>query len=235
MKKLVCLIICLFSLLFIMPLSVLAEENNNDFSDVEDNEIVDEGTIIKFNYYPNGSLSKEKELTFEWISTAKMENLLIKVFNPNLNQYVLVFDMSWDLLSEENTFDVEFEIINEPVDDPLTPDVDETINKLWEYKLTFVLAKDSYGLLKFKFSYTCGEKEYDNLFYLPNVVYPSVIVPPTNDKDENDNDKKQDQEGYFTTSNALIAAIFATICSVIGTLLIIFSSQYKKSDDEVLK
>ena len=232
MKKFIYLILVMFLIAFMLPLTISASDDNiiND----ESNEVFDESKIIKFNYYPSGTLSKERALTFEWISKSKMEDLSILVYNPNLNKYIEVFNMSWDLTDLENTFDVEFQIINEPIDDPLTPDIDETLNQLWEYKLTFVLAKDTYGLLKFKFIYTCDEIQYDNLFYLPNVVYPSVVVPPTNEKDD-DQDNDNENDSYFTTSNALIAAIFATIFSVIGTLLIIFSSQYKKSSDEVLK
>lgn len=245
MKKLIyCLVIVLLMVL-ILPLNVKAEElvedNSSSNEEVNDNntsqdEIINDSTIIKFDYYPGGSLSKERELTFEWISIEKMDTLSILVFNPNLKNYVEVFDLSWDLEDVDSTFDVKFEIIDEPIDDPLTPDIDETKDKLWEYKLTFKLAKDTYGLLKFKFIYTCGLDEYENLFYLPNVVYPSVVVPPTPPKpDDNKTDEKDDNDGYFTTSNALIAAIFATICSVVGTLLIIFSSQHRKFYDEVIK
>ncbi len=245
MKKLMyCLVIVLLMVL-VLPLSVKAEElvvdNSSSNLEVSDNnanpdEVINDSTIIKFDYYPGGSLSKERELTFEWISTEKMDTLSILVYNPNLKNYVEVFDLSWDFEDVESTFDVKFEIINEPIDDPLTPDIDETKDKLWEYKLTFKLAKDTYGLLKFMFIYTCELESYENLFYLPNVVYPSVVVPPTPPKQDDDKtDDLDDNEGYFTTSNALIAAIFATICSVVGTLLIIFSSQYRKFYDEVLK
>ena len=240
MKKFIYLVIVFFMLIS-LPINVLANEENNstneDSSNTETEEVVVDSTIIKFDYYPGGSLSKERELTFEWISIEKMENLLISVYNPNLKKYVDVFDITWDLEAVDSTFDVEFEIVNEPIDDPLTPDVDETIDALWEYKLTFVLAKDTYGLLKFKFVYDCESVSYENLFYLPNVVYPSVVVPPTQQNPDtgSNNNNDNDKDKYFTTSNALIAAILATICSVIGTLLIVFSSQYRKLDDEVLK
>ena len=239
MKKFVYLII-VFIMFFTAGVNVLASENNNDDnSNDSTEEVVLDSTIIKFDYYPGGSLSKERELTFEWISVDKMENLLICVYSPNLKKYIDVFDINWDLEDVNSTFDVKFEIIDEPLDDPLTPDVDETHDALWKYKLTFKLAKDTYGLLKFKFIYECETIQYENLFYLPNVVYPSVVVPPTpqnpdNNNDKNDEDKDND-DVYFTTSNALIAAIVATICSVIGTLLIIFSSQHRKLDDEELK
>ena len=239
MKKFVYLII-VFIMFFTAGVNVLASEINNDNnSNDSTEEVVLDSTIVKFDYYPGGSLSKERELTFEWISVDKMENLLICVYSPNLKKYIDVFDINWDLEDVNSTFDVKFEIIDEPLDDPLTPDVDETKDALWKYKLTFKLAKDTYGLLKFKFIYECESIQYENLFYLPNVVYPSVVVPPTpqnpdNNNDKNDNDK-DNNDVYFTTSNALIAAIVATICSVIGTLLIIFSSQHRKLDDEELK
>ena len=241
MKKFIFSILMMFLMVCLLPFSVKAEENNNDNNQ---DEIVIDTTIIKFDYYPGGTLAKERELTFEWISTNKMENLLICLYNPNTYVYVDIFDINWDLNDEEMEYDVEFEIIDEPIDDPLTTDIDESKDKLWEYKLTFKIAKDTYGLLKFKFIYDCEGSSYENLFYLPNVVYPSVIVPPTpptsddNDGSSNSSDNNNDNDdnkGYFTTSNALIAAIFATICSVIGTLLIIFSSQYRKIDDEELK
>ena len=240
MKKFIFSILIMFLLVCLLPFSVQAEENNNN-----QDEIVIDTTIIKFDYYPGGTLAKERELTFEWISTNKMENLLICLYNPNTYVYVDIFDINWDLTDEELEYDVEFEIIDEPIDDPLTTDIDESKDKLWEYKLTFKIAKDTYGLLKFRFIYDCEGSSYENLFYLPNVVYPSVIVPPTppasndgssgSDNNNNNNNDNDDNIGYFTTSNALIAAIFATICSVIGTLLIIFSSQYRKIDDEELK
>lgn len=244
MKKFIFSILMMFLLVILLPFGVKAEENNSDNNnDNNQDEIVIDTTIIKFDYYPGGTLAKERELTFEWISTNKMENLLICLYNPNTYVYVDIFDINWDLNDEELEYDVEFEIINEPIDDPLTTDIDESKDKLWEYKLTFKIAKDTYGLLKFKFIYECNETTYENLFYLPNVVYPSVIVPPTPPTvDENNgsssgdnNNDNDDNKGYFTTSNALIAAIFATLCSVIGTLLIIFSSQYRKIDDEELK
>lgn len=243
MKKLVYLI-TLFMMLFTLSFNVLASEDssvdNENILDDENKEVVYDSTIIKFDYYPGGSLLKERELTFEWISIEKMENLLISVFNPNLKKYVDVFDITWDLEAVDSTFDVDFKIVNEPKDDPLTPDIDETIDSLWEYKLTFKLAKDTYGLLKFKFVYDCEGISYENLFYLPNVVYPSVVVPPVqqdpnNDPNNNNNNNNDNNDSYFTTSNALIAAILATICSVIGTLLIIFSSQFRKLDDEDIK
>lgn len=249
MKKFIFSILIMFLMVFLLPFSVQAEENNsennnNDNSDNNQEEIVIDTTIIKFDYYPGGTLAKERELTFEWISTEKMENLVISLYNPYTYVYVDIFDINWDLTDEDAEYDVKFEIIDEPIDDPITTDVDESKDKLWEYKLTFKIAKDTYGLLKFKFIYDCEEKSFENLFYLPNVVYPSVIVPPTpptsddNNSGSNSNDSNNDNDdnkGYFTTSNALIAAIFATICSVVGTLLIIFSSQYRKIDDEELK
>lgn len=239
MKKFLFSIIVVFLMVCLIPFNVQAEENKEEVTD----EVIKDSTIIKFDYYPGGTLSKERELTFEWISIEKMENLIIRLYNPNTFSYVDVFDLNWDLTDENLKFTGKFEIINEPIDDPLTPDVDETKDKLWEYKLTFKLAKDTYGLLKFMFVYECGEDSYENLFYLPNVVYPSVVVPPTppasddNNSDGNNNSNNNDDNNdrYFTTSNALIAAIFATLCSVVGTLLIIFSSQYRKFDDEELK
>ena len=234
MKKYIYSLLVLLFMVCLLPFTVRAEENN-DLSNNTPKEVLD-STIIKFDYYPGGTLSKDRELTFEWISVEKMDSLVISLYNQNDNVYIDVFDLSWNLEDLDSTFDVKFTIVDEPIDDPLTPDIDETEGKFWEYKLTFKLKKDTYGLLKFLFIYECDSVLYDNEFYLPNVVYPSVVVPPTpptsddNNDDDNDNDDK-----YFTTSNAIITAVFATICSVIGTLLIIFSYQYRKFDEEELK
>ena len=234
MKKFIYSLLVLLFMVCLLPFTVRAEENN-DLSNNTPKEVLD-STIIKFDYYPGGTLSKDRELTFEWISVEKMDSLVISLYNQNDNVYIDVFDLNWDLEDLDSTFDVKFAIIDEPIDDPLTPDIDETEGKFWEYKLTFKLKKDTYGLLKFLFVYECDSVLYDNEFYLPNVVYPSVVVPPTpptsdnNNDDDNDNDDK-----YFTTSNAIITAVLATICSVIGTLLIIFSYQYRKFDEEELK
>ena len=234
MKKFIYSLLVLLFMVCLLPFTVRAEENN-DLSNNTPKEVLD-STIIKFDYYPGGTLSKDRELTFEWISVEKMDSLVISLYNQTDNVYIDVFDLNWDLEDLDSTFDVEFTIIDEPIDDPLTPDVDETEGKFWEYKLTFKLKKDTYGLLKFLFVYECDSVLYDNEFYLPNVVYPSVVVPPTpptsdnNNDDDNDNDDK-----YFTTSNAIITAVLATICSVIGTLLIIFSYQYRKFDEEEFK
>lgn len=234
MKKFIYSLLVLLFMVCLLPFTVRAEENN-DLSNNTPKEVLD-STIIKFDYYPGGTLSKDRELTFEWISVEKMDSLVISLYNQNDNVYIDVFDLSWNLEDLDSTFDVEFTIVDEPVDDPLTPDIDETEGKFWEYKLTFKLKKDTYGLLKFLFIYECDSVLYENEFYLPNVVYPSVVVPPTpptsdnNNNGDNDNDDK-----YFTTSNAIITAVFATICSVIGTLLIIFSYQYRKFDEEELK
>ena len=234
MKKYIYSLLVLLFMVCLLPFTVRAEENN-DLSNNTPKEVLD-STIIKFDYYPGGTLSKDRELTFEWISVEKMDSLVISLYNQNDDVYIDVFDLSWDLEDLDSTFDVKFTIVDEPIDDPLTPDIDETEGKFWEYKLTFKLKKDTYGLLKFLFIYECDSALYENEFYLPNVVYPSVVVPPTpptsddNNDDDNDNDDK-----YFTTSNAIITAVFATICSVIGTLLIIFSYQYRKFDEEELK
>ena len=232
MKKFIFSLFVLLFMVCILPFTVNAEENN-DLADNTPEEVL-ESTIIKFDYYPGGTLSKDRELTFEWISVEKMDSLIISLYNQNENVYIDVFDLSWDLEDVDSTFDVKFTIVDEPIDDPLTPDVDETEGKFWEYKLTFKLKKDTYGLLKFLFIYECDSILYDNEFYLPNVVYPSVVVPPTPPTSDNNSDEDNDDK-YFTTSNAIITAVFATICSVIGTLLIIFSYQYRKFDEEELK
>lgn len=234
MKKFIYSLLVLLFMVFLIPFTVRAEENN-DLSNNTPKEVLD-STIIKFDYYPGGTLSKDRELTFEWISVEKMDSLVISLYNQNDNVYIDVFDLSWNLEDLDSTFDVEFKIVDEPIDDPLTPDIDETEGKFWEYKLTFKLKKDTYGLLKFLFVYECDSVLYENEFYLPNVVYPSVVVPPTPPTSDNNNDVDNDNDDkYFTTSNAIITAVFATICSVIGTLLIIFSYQYRKFDEEELK
>ena len=234
MKKFIYSLLVLLFMVCLLPFTVRAEENN-DLSNNTPKEVLD-STIIKFDYYPGGTLSKDRELTFEWISVEKMDSLVISLYNQNDNVYIDVFDLSWNLEDLDSTFDVEFTIVDEPIDDPLTPDIDETEGKFWEYKLTFKLKKDTYGLLKFLFIYECDSVLYENEFYLPNVVYPSVVVPPTPPTSDNNNDVDNDNDDkYFTTSNAIITAVFATICSVIGTLLIIFSYQYRKFDEEELK
>lgn len=239
MKKFIFSLLVLLFMVCLLPFNVVAEEindsnkENNDLNNNNSEEVLD-STIIKFDYYPGGTLSKDRELTFEWISVEKMDSLIISLYNQNENVYIDIFDLSWDLTDVDSTFDVKFTIIDEPIDDPLTPDIDETEGKFWKYKLTFKLKKDTYGLLKFLFIYECDSVLYDNEFYLPNVVYPSVVVPPTPPTSNDDKDETNDDK-YFTTSNAIITAVFATICSVIGTLLIIFSYQYRKFDEEELK
>ena len=51
-------------------------------------------------------------------------------------------------------------------------------------------------------------------------------------------DEEGNESSYknYSTKNALIAAVFATICSVIGTILIIISSNRKtiEDDEEIL-
>jgi hypothetical protein len=119
-----------------------------------------------------------------------------------------------------------------PADDPETPDIDESTEKYWEYKLTFELQKDKYGLLRFCFMYHNEVKVFKNDIYLPNVVYPQNInptPPPAN------NGEKDDQTRFFNTSNALIAAILAAGCSIVGTVLIIISSQRRKFGDEEIE
>ena len=100
MKKLIyCLVIVLLMVL-ILPLNVKAEElvedNSSSNEEVNDNntsqdEIINDSTIIKFDYYPGGSLSKERELTFEWISIEKMDTLSILVF-------ILILKIMWKYL-----------------------------------------------------------------------------------------------------------------------------------------
>lgn len=234
MRKVLYFILVMCLMVLVLPFSVSATEEELTSEESNSSEEIIDSTIIKFDYYPGGSFSKERELTFEWISVEKMDSLVIKLYNQTENIYIDVFDLSWDLTDVNSTFDVKFTIVDEPVDDPLTPEIDETEGKFWEYKLTFKLKKDTYGLLKFLFEYECDEVLYNNEFYLPNVVYPSVVVPPTPPTSSGD-ETEEDDDKYFTTSNAIISAAFATMCSVIGTLLIIFSTQYRKFDDEELK
>lgn len=219
MKKIFIVIMLLFVMIF--PITVNAEE-------------LDDSTIIKFDSYPGGSLSSKRDLTFVWTSSAKMEDLVIKIYLPESEEYKEVFNSNWDLESEEEDFDVEFEIINEPIDDPETEDIDESFGKSWTYKVTFLVEEQTLGVLKFIFEYKACEKEYKNIFYMSNIVYPTPTPQPDQDDiDESiDNSTNIDNEADASTRHALTAAVFACACSLIGTVLIIFSSQTKKNEDE---
>ena len=196
------------------------------------NENTSDTTIVKFDYYPGGSLSSERTLVFKWFSEEEMKDLLILLYIPSVNQNKVIFDISWDLENMDTELEVDFEMVAPPADDPETPDIDESTEKYWEYKLTFELQKDKYGLLRFCFMYHNEVKVFKNDIYLPNVVYPQNInptPPPAN------NGEKDDQTRFFNTSNALIAAILAAGCSIVGTVLIIISSQRRKFGDEEIE
>jgi hypothetical protein len=186
------------------------------------NENISDTTIVKFDYYPGGSLSSERTLVFKWLSEEEMKDLLILLYIPSENKHKVIFDISWDLENMDTELEVDFEMVAPPADDPETPDIDESTEKYWEYKLTFELQKDKYGLLRFCFMYHNEVKVFKNDIYLPNVVYPQNInptPPPAN------NGEKDDQTRFFNTSNALVAAILAAGCSIVGTVLFIISSQ----------
>ena len=224
MKKVLFILVILFMFVFMLNTNVNASELENE-------EIVQDTTIVKFDYFPGGSLSSERKLTFIWFSLEEMTDLVIQLYAPKDQAYVEIFNANWDLESVESDFEVDFEVIEPPIDDLETPDVDESRGKLWQYKLTFELENDKYGLLKFNFIYKAGSKEYSNLFYLPNVVYPQYNPPTAPDKDDDEDNEKL----FNNTSNALIVAILAVLCSVIGTFLIILSSQRTKLEDEETK
>jgi hypothetical protein len=196
------------------------------------NENISDTTIVKFDYYPDGSLSSERTLVFKWLSEEEMKDLLILLYIPSENKHKVIFDLSWDLENMDTELEVDFEMVAPPADDPETPDIDESTEKYWQYKLTFELQKDKYGLLRFCFMYHNEVKVFKNDIYLPNVVYPQNInptPPPAN------NGEKDDQTRFFNTSNALIAAILAAGCSIVGTVLIIISSQRRKFGDEEIE
>ena len=196
------------------------------------NENTSDTTIVKFDYYPGGSLSSERTLVFKWFSEEEMKDLLILLYIPSENKHKVIFDISWDLENMDTELEVDFEMLAPPADDPETPDIDESTEKYWEYKLTFELQKDKYGLLRFCFMYHNEVKVFKNDIYLPNVVYPQNInptSPPAN------NGEKDDQTRFFNTSNALVAAILAAGCSIVGTVLIIISSQRRKFGDEEIE
>jgi hypothetical protein len=226
MKKMF-IVFALILMLFV-PVRVNAEE-------------LDDSTIIKFESYPGGSLSNKRNLTFVWTSTSKMEDLIIKIYLPEEDKYLEVFNMSWDLEDEETEYDVEFIIINEPIDDPETPDIDETMGQTWTYKVTFPVVDQTLGVLKFVFNYNSGDKEYRNIFYMSNIVYPTPTPQPqpkpddsneSNDNSSNNHEENSNNDQNKSTRLALNAAMFAAICSLLGTVLIIFSSQSKKNEDE---
>ena len=221
----------LFILSFVLILLFNFNVHTKAFEPIA-NEPDQDTTIVKFDYYPGGSLSSERTLVFEWFSTEEMKDLVISLYIPSENQNKVVFDISWDLETMETDLDVDFTMTAPPIDDPETPEVDESTGKYWQYKLTFELQKDKYGLLKFEFIYNNGLKLFHNSIYLPNVVYPQHITPPTPPISGDEND---DQARFFNTSNALVAAILAAVCSIIGTVLIILSSQRRKFGDEEIE
>ncbi len=220
MKKIIALfmILCLF---LIPNLNVKAEE-------------LDDSTLTKFNYYPLGSLSSKRELMLKWTSNKKMENLSIKVYSPKEDDYIEIYNMNWDFTIDENPYNVSFKVVSSPVDDELTPDVDESLVGDWNYEMKFLFNEDSLEIIKLVFDYDALGKNYFNSFIIPNVVYP--ITPPTENPAEDDEEGNESSYKNYSTKNALIAAVFATICSVIGTILIIISSNRKtiEDDEEIL-
>ena len=222
-------------LLFVLSFVLIALCSINTsvyaFEPVADENISDT-TIVKFDYYPSGSLSSERTLVFKWFSEEEMKDLKILLYIPSENQNKVIFYIGWDLENMDTELEIDFEMVAPPADDPETPDIDESADKYWQYKLTFELQKDKYGLLRFCFIYNNGVEGFKNEINLPNVVYPQNInptPPPVN------NDEKDDQTRFFNTSNALVAAILAAGCSIVGTVLIIISSQRRKFGDEEIE
>ena len=130
-------------------------------------------TIVKFDYYPGGSLSSERTLVFQWFSEEEMKDLKILLYIPSENQNKVIFDISWDLENMDTELEVDFEMVAPPADDPETPDIDETMGQTWTYKVTFPVVDQTLGVLKFVFDYNSGDKDYRNIFYMSNIVYPT--------------------------------------------------------------
>lgn len=188
---------------------------------------IDDSTLTKFNYYPLGTLSSKRELMLKWTSSKEMDNLSIKYYSTKEKAYVEIFNMNWDLTIDENPYNASFKIVSYPVDDELTPDIDESLVGDWNYEISFLFNEDALEIIKLVFAYDADDKNYVNNFILPNVVYPIILPTETPSKDDDNGNKTN-----FSTKNALIAAVFATICSVIGTVLIIISSNHKTIVDE---
>lgn len=233
MKK----ILCLFILVLLLIVSTF-EVNATG---------LDDSTITKFDYYPTGSLSNNRELTIQWTSNEKMENLSVRVYLPKQDNYAELYNMAWEeelnnnskekevITDEEEIIDpkfeayylykVEFEIVDYPIDDPLTLDIDESLEGDYIYRISFLYDDNSLSIIKIVFEYDAVDNHYLNNFYLTNIVNP-YIKPEVDDEKE---------ESYFTTKNALFAASFAAFCSVIGTVLIIYSTGKKIEDDEEIE
>ncbi len=218
MKKIIVFIIVL-CLVFLPNLKLNAEE-------------LDDSTLTKFDYYPLGTLSSKRELMLKWTSNKKMENLSIKFYSPKEDDYIEIYNMNWDFTEIENPYNVNFKIVSFPLDDELTPDVDESLVGDWVYEIKFLFNEDSLEIIKLVFDYDALGKNYFNPLILPNIVHP--ITPPVVKPDDGDGsqDSNNDSKINYSTKNALFAAIFATACSVIGTILIIISSNHKTFDDD---
>jgi hypothetical protein len=76
---------------------------------------------------------------------------------------------------------------------------------------------------------------------MSNIVYPTPTPTPqpkpddsneSNDNSSNNHEVNSNNDQNKSTRLALTAAMFAAICSLFGTVLIIFSSQSKKNEDE---
>lgn len=240
MKKIIVFLVLVFVLLFPV-VNINAQELPNS-------------TIIKYNYYP--SFSANKELTFQWTSNEEMEDLSIKIYVPTEDKYVELYNSNWDLDKEQDSddknnnlgdqivdgenqessepneideilavldkYNVDFKILVSHEDDLDTPNIDESENKNWEYRLKFTYNDTSLAVMEIVLDYKANDRNYTNSFILQNIVTPQ-IRPSNPDVKEEDN---------FEENNALFAAIFAAVCSVIGTVLIISSTSNRILDDE---
>ena len=105
MKKVVFILVILFLFVFMQNTTINA-------SDLENNETVQDTTIVKFDYFPGGSLTSDRKLTFIWFSLEEMTDLVIKLYTPKEQAYVEIFNINWDLESMESDFDVNLKLLN---------------------------------------------------------------------------------------------------------------------------
>ena len=66
----------------------------------------------------------------------------------------------------DTELEIDFEMVAPPADDPETPDIDESADKYWQYKLTFELQKDKYGLLRLEYLKNHKKALYQVFFLL---------------------------------------------------------------------
>ena len=223
MKKILMILVFIFCFfLNINSLKALDLEDaiDNDETEKEPTLEIDDSIIVNIDYFPSVTFKNECLINFVWETRSKMENLVIKVYSPQDESYIIVFDMAWYLNGEMEKHNVNFKVIYEP--DNLKEEIsDEDTKSYCKYEVRFHLTSTNLGVIKLIFEYDSKEKNYSNTFFIPNIVNTQIKIISGKDKT------------YSTsTHNSIIIAILAAIASVIGTIVTVISSSYKRIEDE---